>query len=139
MNYLKLLLNPIVFVVLMTVTSCQQQRCLNLLTDGNVKFWKNKDNPAHILSFNKMTKRTADYYNYSLSPINDYDAVHGTYFLLEGRNIVRYWKGKDRDISIDTLCILSISSKIMKLRKKNAIKSIMFHSDVNAKIMINNQ
>lgn len=97
--------------------SCQQQSYTDLLTGGDVKCWKYVKYTSYI-TFNKKTQRALEYdENLKVSYMNAQDWISkGQFFRIKGNTIFRSWILDQDTFPVDTITIVSISSKRLALR-----------------------
>lgn len=109
----------IIWLMSLLSVSCQQKPYLELLTGGDMKYWKFPEYPLY-LTFNKKTQRMLYYdENFKESYMNVQDFISkGQFFRIKGDTIFRSWvfDTYHDTIPVDTLMIVSISSKRLVLR-----------------------
>lgn len=97
--------------------SCQQQSYGYYLTGNDEKCWKFVNAPSYLV-FNKKTERVLEYdENFKATYINAQDWISkGQYFRIKGNAIYRSWVLGQDTVPVDTVTIISISSKRLALR-----------------------
>ena len=123
----------IIWLMSLLSVSCQQKLYLELLTGGDMKFWKSVEYSWYI-TFNKKTQRMLYYdENFKESYMNVQDFISkGQFFRIKGDTIFGSWvfDKYHYTIPVETLKRVPISSKrlAVRYRKKGRIVKFIHYS-----------
>lgn len=97
--------------------SCQNQTYMDMLTNGDIKYWNFGKGSTMYMSFNKNTKRLLYLDNkFERYYLSDKDSIsQGQLFKTEGDIIVTSWVVGNDTLPLDSIEIVSISKRKLVL------------------------